>query len=113
MLSRSTLCTQWKCAAMMARLIALDRADEVPLEGQMREFRDFFHGFLGVVFAERPLAGRMRLRYVLGRKGLAYRDQRDVVRPPAGGDRRAFHAGTNGLQVDGDCGHNFRIASER
>ena len=76
----------------------------------MGEFRDFFHGFPGVVLPECPLAGGMRLRYVLGREGFTHRDQRNVTRVPPRGLRGPGDARAHGLQVGGDCGHNFRIA---
>ena len=93
-----------------AGLVTLYRADEMPFEREVAQFRDFFHGFQGIVLPECPLTGGVRLFYVLGGKGLTHRDQRNVVGPPAGGLRGTLDTGTDGLQVDGDYGHNFRIA---
>ena len=38
-------------------LVALHGAYEVPLQTEVRERRDFFHGFLRIAFAESPLTG--------------------------------------------------------
>src|SRR5688572_9917555 len=90
-------------------LVALDRADVVPCERQRPQLRDFLHTLLDVVFTESGVAGRVRLAYVLGGKGLAHRDQLYAPRRPAGRPRSVLDARTDGLQVGGDWGHNFRI----
>jgi len=49
-LSRSTLCTQLKASADRARLVALDRPDEVPHQRQVAQGGLLFQGFLQVIF---------------------------------------------------------------
>ena len=90
-----------------ACLVALDRADEVPRQRQTGELRDFFHAFLRLVLAKCALPAGVGLRDHRGRKGLAHRDERNVIGRPSGGCRRARDALPHGLQVGGDCAHNF------
>ena len=57
-----------------------------------------------------PLAGRMGMRYVLRREGLADRHQFYSAGLPTGGVRGTLDARPDGLQVGGNCDHNFHVA---
>jgi Lrp/AsnC family leucine-responsive transcriptional regulator len=71
-----------------ARLVALQRADQVPLQlrAQVGQGLDLGQRLLHVVLAEGALPGGMRLAHRLGAEGLADGQQRDAVlvarRPP-------------------------------
>jgi hypothetical protein len=86
---------------------------DAPLGIEAGEFRGFFHTFLHLVLAEEPLPAGMGFRDRRRRNGLAHRDERNVIGPPASSRRGARDALPNGLQVAGDCGHNFRRLTRR
>ena len=75
---------------------------DAPLQRKGGQDRDFFHGFLHVVLAKCPLAGRMRFRDALRRDRLAYRQQQNIAGRALRSLRRARNPCANCLQVDGD-----------
>ncbi len=95
-----------------ARLVALDRADEVPLERQRSELRDFFHTFLRVALTEGALSCGICLKNALGREGLGDRDERDLISAPVSALRGTLDSCANCLQVGSDCGHNLPRAAK-
>ena len=62
--SRSIECTQSKCSATSTRLVALQRADEMPFESELarRSAAILSNAFLHIIFAECLLSGRCRSR---------------------------------------------------
>ena len=79
-------------------LVALDRADKMPHQRQIGQNRLLVQGFLHIVFGKIPLAGLRQRTQVCRRKRLAYRNQGNVLRIPAGRQSRLRQPVPNHLQ---------------
>jgi len=88
-----------------ARLVALQRADEMPLEAQRSQRLDLVDAFLHVVLAKGALAGRSGLAHRGRGPGLAHREQRHARRLAPGKLRRGSDAGAHVMQAGGDRHH--------
>jgi hypothetical protein len=88
-----------KMLGNQARLVALDRADEVPLQWKVLELEDLPDPFLRLVFAERVLAAGVGLGHVFDRPRLAHRNELDLLRLPSREPRGALDPRSDGLQV--------------
>ena len=92
----------------LARLVALNRSDEVPFQaGRPGEGRNFFEGFLHVVFAKNAQSARMRGGHRVRAERFADGDESDAAGIASAGAGCLGDALSYGLQVDPDCGHNF------
>ena len=91
-----------------AGLVALDRSDEMPLDGQVLEALHLVERLLDIVLAECALPGRPGGAQGGRGKGLAHRDQAHCRRIAAGRPRRGLDAGQDCLQRLCDRGHNAR-----
>ena len=90
----------------LARFIALQRADEMPFQGQIAQCGHFCQRFLHITFAEFRLSGLECLAHSRVRKGFAYRQELDGLCWSAIFCRRSKDAMFNGLQGARDCCHN-------
>ena len=98
----------------LARLVALDRPDEMPLNRSVRrrlaDTSDLVHGFLNVVLAKVALAAAGCREHGLGREGLADGNQRDFALQAPRGSRSLGNALVDpvqiGLQGLSQPGHN-------
>lgn len=90
-----------------ARLVRLQRADEMPLElgAQVGERADLVDRFLHVVLAECALAGRVCGAHRVGGKRLRHREQRDRAGRAAGRAGGFVDAAMNGGEAGGEIGH--------
>ena len=84
------------------RLVALQRADEMPIELQCGQFGSLVDGFLHVVLAEGALARCGRFAHAGRRPGLGNRQQLHGIHRPSRGSTGGGDACTHGLQVGGD-----------
>ncbi len=93
-----------------ARLVALDRADEMPFDRRIRlrarHGGDLFDAFLQIVFTEGALPRSHGFEHGFHREGLRYGKQLDARSGPAGGLGRSGDCRFDSLHVGGDCGHN-------
>jgi hypothetical protein len=89
-----------------ARLVALDRRDEMPDEGEVPQPLHLCQGFLHLVFAEVALSGGVRRAEALGGKRLADGHENYVTGVAPGRRARRCDAGLYGLQALFDCVHN-------
>ena len=87
-------------------LVALQRADKMPLQRQIGQLRDLVDAFLDVVFTKGELAGGICLAYAIRRKSLADRQQLHLAGLPAGSQRRLPDALGHGLNCGFYCAHN-------
>jgi hypothetical protein len=88
------------------RLVALDRADAVPGQGQVGQQRLLLHGLLDVVFAERSLARCMGLAHCFGAESLGHGKQRDFVHVALRSRAGARDPAVHGLEVGSNRRHN-------
>ena len=91
-----------KARGYQARLVALQRSDEVPFKPQAGQFRCLVDSFLHIVFAERPLSCRDGLAHAGGWPGLGNGQQLHGICRPPGGNAGSGDTCTHGLQVGGD-----------
>ena len=89
-----------------ARLVALQRTDEVPLEMWKSNFADLVRAFLHVIFTKCHLPGPSGLQNAGGWPGLADGQKPDFLRRPPAIVRSVADTRENGLQVGGNCCHN-------
>jgi hypothetical protein len=61
-----------------ASLVALNRADEMPLKWKVIQVVDLLEGFLDVTLSEGSLATSERSSNIFGRKSLAHRHELDI-----------------------------------
>ena len=96
-----------------ARLIALNRTDEVPDQRRTRGAECAYGEQLGdtllrVVLPEYALAAKRRLRDVFGAKRLGNRDQLNVLRTAASSTRGDLDARPEVREAAFDCAHALR-----
>jgi twitching motility protein PilT len=89
-----------------ARLVGLQRTDEMPVKPQRPQLVDLGKALLNIAFAKSALAGGCQLTYGSGRPVFAHGEQANIggvtaVLPRGAGDSRE-----NGLQLGSKCGHN-------
>ncbi len=96
-----------------ARLVALDRANAMPLQGQMAQCRDLFHGFLNVVFAKGSLSGRMGGQHRIRAKSLGHGQQSHLADVATSGLAGQGNSASNSLKVDFNHGHNCSKRNKR
>jgi hypothetical protein len=89
-----------------AGLVALDRADAVPLQRQVGQQRHLLHRLLDVVLPERRLPHGVRLAHRLGAEGLGHRQQRDFVHRALRPRTARRDALADGLEVAANRRHN-------
>ncbi|MCY1453453.1 hypothetical protein D9M71_704430 [compost metagenome] len=90
------------------RLVALQRADEMPLQAapQIGQRGDFLHPFLDVILAKGELSGLGGGAYAVSGYGLGNGQQGDVAGLPASLLCSRRNALVHGLQVGGNHRHN-------
>ncbi len=88
-----------------ARLVALDRADKVPLEWQITQLGNLVDGFLDIVFTKRDLPGSMRFAHCISRPGLGNRKQPHRIVVPSAFPPGGFDACADCAQVFSYAGH--------
>ncbi len=86
-------------------LVALQRADEMPLEAERTQRLDLVHALLHVVLAESALPGDGSLAHGLRGPGLAHREQLHVGGVAPGTSRRVVDAGAHRVEARSDRRH--------
>ena len=88
------------------RLVALQRADEMPLQLKVGKRLDLADTFLHVVFAKSALPCGCRFAHRTGGPSLADGQQGGCTRFAPGFPGGVGDACENGLQLVGNCSHN-------
>jgi hypothetical protein len=87
-------------------LVALDRADAMPLQRQVAQQGDLFDCFLDVVLAESALSRGAGLTHHFAVEGFRHRQQRDFVHIAVGTRTGQRDPLVNALEVGCNRGHN-------
>jgi hypothetical protein len=95
-----------KVLCHQACLVALDRTNAMPLQGQVRQRGHLVHGLLDVVLAKRALARSVGRTHRIGTKGFGHGQQRDHIGWTATGRAGLCNTAAHALEIVGNHGHN-------
>ena len=94
-------------------LVALYRADKMPLQGQVAQVVHFIQGFLHKILTECLLACAISLAHHRRRDSFADCKQADLGSITLRHQGGLIYSGVDCLQVGKDCGHNHWRYSEK
>lgn len=95
-----------KVLGHQAGFVALDRADAMPLQGQVAQLGDFLHRFLDVVFTKGGLPGGKGGLHGIRAKSFGHRQQMDAVLRAARSQTGRMDSVAHRLELGLNRGHN-------